>query len=124
MNIELDTVNLAIEVVLGACAIGGIVLAGVKRVVRAQLREIREDTEQLRHNGGSSVADYAKDARDTSRAVQRQVADLAELVDDAGQAARAAQRSANDAQRSADQARVEVAHHVADNAAHRRRRWA
>lgn len=96
VTVNLDTLNTALEVVLGAAAVGGLVLAGLRRFIRAQLRAIREDTKQLRHNGGSHVADYAKDARDIARRVERQVADLAELVDDAGSSARTAARTAED----------------------------
>lgn len=117
-TINLDTANTIFEVALGAIAVGAAVLAGMKRIIRHALRDIREDTKQLRHNGGSHVADYARDARDIAKRVERQVSDLAELVDDAGQTAR-------DAAATANEVRADLAEHIQEDAAHRRppRRW-
>lgn len=86
--LDLSSANTVFEVILSAAAVGALMLAGIKRIIRAQLKEIREDTKQLQHNGGSHVADYARDARDVAARLETQVSDLAELVDDAAQASR------------------------------------
>lgn len=53
--------NVAAEIG-GTIAVGGAVLG----VMRLWVRGIIQNTNQLQHNGGSHVADYAKDARDSS----------------------------------------------------------
>jgi hypothetical protein len=44
----------------GVIAVGGVIVTSLKLW-------IERDLKQLRHNGGSHVADYARDARDNSQ---------------------------------------------------------
>lgn len=44
-------------------AVVGVILT----VMKLWIEKITRDTKQLQHNGGSHVADYARDARDESR---------------------------------------------------------
>lgn len=99
LSVNLDAANTLVSLTGGGIAIASAVLLGVRRMIRnqltGQLAAIQQNTRQLEHNGGSHVADYARDARDSANSIARQVADLAELVDDAAQAARTAAQTAS-----------------------------
>lgn len=58
----------------GAIAVGGVMLL----VLRLWIKSLHEDTKQLQHNGGTHVADYARDARDAAREAVTAVAALGE----------------------------------------------
>lgn len=60
----------------GAAVVGGIILT----VLKLWLRSLHEDTKQLQHNGGSHVADYAKDARDAARDAVAAVQKLSDVL--------------------------------------------
>lgn len=59
LRLNLDLTNTVLGIIVSCAAIYG--------AVTLALRPVRRNTNQLKHNGGSHVADYAKDARDDSK---------------------------------------------------------
>lgn len=86
----LPTVQTVLTLVISVGASGAVIAALWRFLVRGLARSIHrveEATDQLRHNGGSHVADYARDARNLSQETLERVERIETLVE------RAADRS-------------------------------
>lgn len=79
----LDSGAAIATIVGGVAVIVGAALAVLKlwlRQVIAEQKLVRSDTAQLQHNGGSHVADYARDARDASIRTDAKIDELSEKL--------------------------------------------
>lgn len=71
---SINVQNVAAEIG-GTIAVGTVMLGVLKMWVKEQTREVRSDTSQLQRNGGSTVADAAVIARDSSLRTEKALAD-------------------------------------------------
>ena len=74
----------AVATIVGSVIAVGVVMLGVLKLwirqVVAEQKLVRSDTAQLQHNGGSHVADYARDARDASIRTDAKIDELSEKL--------------------------------------------
>lgn len=107
----LPTVQTVLTLVISAGASAAVVGAVWKRALRGlahSIRRVEESTEQLRHNGGSHVADYARDARNLSQETLERVARIERSVDRSAERSRTAVDAARKARREVSELRTRV----------------